>query len=413
MACKHLGVQSTLNKIRLQGFWILKTRSTIKRVISKCVTCKKYNNFSFAYPKFTSFTTAQMDYVRPYKHVGVDFTGNVWVKSNDDTSTSTKMYILIFTCLNVRAVHIDLLPDMSTKSFILAFQRFSNLYGICDTIYSDNARYFTLGAKAFEKFLVSDEFLEHLRASNIKHVRIPIFASWVGSLWERMIRTIKNCIHKAIGRSVLNYFDMLTLLSNIQNSVNSRPLTYVSSGDEMLPLTPNSFFKFHDTSCINIHMDHDRNDPLWEREPPTRQQLVSSLDRINEKFVHFKNLWYEQYLLSLRERSRDLFQTEWYNKVKVGDVVLIQHPSKSRPFWQMGLVTEVLMGDDNKIRFVRVRKPDKQEDVYAIKLLYPLEIHSNVHATLEVKSKPTKTERRTRTSAKRARALIAQQISEN
>ena len=409
-SCKHLGVQSTLNKVRLQGYWIHKARQAIKKVLSECIICKKFNNFSFAYPKYTNFTSAQMDFIRPYKHVGVDFTGHIWVK-NCDSNTNTKMYILIYTCLNVRAVHIDLLPDMSTKSFILSFQRFSNIYGICDTIYSDNAKYFSFGAKAFGEMLVSDEFKEHLRSSNIKHARIPIYASWVGSVWERMIRTIKSCIHKAVGRSILNYFDMLTLLSNIQNSINSRPLTYVSSGDDVLPLTPNSFFKSHDTSCINIRMDHDKNDPLWEREPPTHRQLVSSLKRIDDKFVCFKNLWYEQYLLSLRERSRDLFQNEWYNKIKVGDVVLIQHPSKSRPFWQMGVVTALIYGDDNKVRFVRLRKHDKQEDTYAIKLLYPLEIHCTVDdSNKNLNSNCEKNERLGRLAAQMAKEKITKQM---
>ena len=377
-SCKHLGVQSTLNKVRLQGYWIPKARQIIKTVLSECIICKKYNNFAFAYPKYTSFTKAQMDYVRPFKHVGVDFTGHILVKS-PDSSVTTKMFILIYTCLNTRAIHIDLLKDMSTKSFILSFQRFSNLFGVCDTIYSDNAKYFSQGAKIFEQFLVSDEFKEELRASDIKHVRIPVYASWVGSLWERMIRTIKNCIHKTIGRSILDYFDMVTLLSNIQNSINSRPLTYISSDDEMIPLTPNSFFKHHDTSCIDIRIESDRNDPIWEKDPPSRQRIILSLNKINEKFDYFKSLWYQEYLLSLRERSRDLFQSEWYNKVRIGDVVLIKHPSKSRPYWKMGMVIQLILGEDNRARFVKLRKADGSEDVYAIKLLYPLEIHANLN----------------------------------
>ena len=412
--CKHMGLQSTLNKVRLQGYWIPCARQVVKTVLSDCIICKKYNNFAFAYPKFTSFTKAQTDFVRPYKHVGVDLTGNVWVKSPDN-SVNTKMYIIIYTCLNVRAIHIELLPDMTTKSFILSFKRFSNLYGICDTIYSDNAKYFSQGAKAFQEFLLSDEFSDHLRSSNIKHVKIPIFASWVGSLWERMIRVVKSCMYKAIGRSILNYFEMITLLSSIQNSVNSRPLTYVASGDEFAPLTPNSFFKYYDESSIELKtLGSDSDDPIWETGPTSRNQLILSLDKINSKFDHFKSLWFDEYLLSLRERSRDLFQTEWFDKIDLGDIVLIKHPSKTRPHWQMGIVTQLLWGNDNKVRFVRLRKADGHTDVYSIKLLYPLEIHakqmssaktdsSKVECVVDSNKKPnTRSKRGAAEKAKRA-----------
>ena len=52
------------------------------------------------------------------------------------------MFVLIFTCLNIRAVHFELLPDMSTRNFVLAFQRFCNMYSLPQILYSDNAKTF-------------------------------------------------------------------------------------------------------------------------------------------------------------------------------------------------------------------------------------------------------------------------------
>ena len=58
-------------------------------------------------------TKHQINLVKPFNHVGVDYTGHFWVK--DEVSGGTvKMFVLIFTCLNIRAVHFELLPDMST-----------------------------------------------------------------------------------------------------------------------------------------------------------------------------------------------------------------------------------------------------------------------------------------------------------
>ena len=154
------------------------------------------------------------------------------------------MYMLIFTCLNIRAVHIELVKDMSTHSFILVLIRFKNIHGIPSHIYSDNARSFIAGCNLIEEVFASSEFNEHIQVYNIKHIRIPLYAAWVGSTWERMIRTIKSCLYKTIGRSRIRYFDLLTVISDVQSAISQRPLTYRCSSDSDLEvITPNCFLR--------------------------------------------------------------------------------------------------------------------------------------------------------------------------
>ena len=86
------------------------------------------------------------------------------------------------------------------------------------------------------------EFNEHFQVYNIKHIRIPLYVVWVGSTWESMIRTIKSRLYITIGRSRINYFDLLTVISDIQNAINSRSLTYRCSSDSNLEIImPNCF----------------------------------------------------------------------------------------------------------------------------------------------------------------------------
>ena len=63
--------------------------------------------------------------------------------------------------------------------------------------------------------------------------------------------------------------------------------------------------------------------------------------------------------------------------MKVGEVVLIASPLKSRPFWTMGRVVSLFTGKDMNVRSVTVRRPGGSEGVYSINLLYPLEIGSS------------------------------------
>ena len=132
-------------------------RQVVKSILSKCIICRKFNSLLFRYPRMTNLPKHRVNLVKSFQHTGVDFTGHLWVKNEGEV---VKMYILLFTCLNVRAVHIELVSDMSTHQFVLAFSRFTNVYGIPSHLYSDNAKSFIAGAEILQKALVCDEYIK-------------------------------------------------------------------------------------------------------------------------------------------------------------------------------------------------------------------------------------------------------------
>ena len=95
---------------------------------------------------------------------------------------------------------MELLPDMSTVQFVLAIVRFVNIFGIPTHIYSDNAKSFIAGVNHISTVFASQEFKETFEIYNIKHVTIPLYSPWMSAVWERMIKTVKICLQKTIGR---------------------------------------------------------------------------------------------------------------------------------------------------------------------------------------------------------------------
>ena len=367
--CKHLGLQTTLNSVRTGGFWIPKMRQVIKNILSRCITCRKFNSLAFRYPRMTNLPKHRVNMVKPFQHTGVDFTGHLWVKN--EMGENVKLYILLFTCLNVRAVHIELVPDMSTVQFVLAFTRFTNVYGIPSHLYSDNAKSFVAGAEILQKALVSDEYKANFDVFDIQHVKIPLYSAWVGATWERLIRTVKSCLYKSIGRSKLTYFELLTVVTDVQNAVNSRPLTYRSSDNDLEAITPNCFLKVDPNCNVVLRLNEV---PIWEREPMSRDTLIDTLHSRDEMLSHFRELWYDSYLLSLRESCRDLHQVQWNDKISVDDIVLVKLLNKTRPYWVMGRVLELVKGHDDKVRSVKLKRGDGVIVHHSINHLYPLEL---------------------------------------
>ena len=345
LKCRHLGVNTTLNCLRNSGYWLPRGRAVVKRILDQCMVCKKLNAFPFKYPRRTDYVSDRVNFTTPFVHTGVDYTGHFFVKFGEITY---KFYLLVFTCLNVRCVHLELVPSMSTADFLMAFVRFTNFYSTPESLHSDNAGTFVQASKLLNMAEVDDPLNEYLVRNSIKHVKIPVYSAWVGSAWERLIRVIKNCIYKSVGRKKLEYFQFCSLLSDVQNAVNSRPLTYRDSDPNNLEVvTPNSFLKVG----LSRELNFDSIDGS-EIEFPNRKKLIDTLNKRAHIFSAFKDLWVNSYLLSLRETSRDMHQIDWIDRIKVGDVVLIQSPIKLRIHWPMGRVSELLTGTDSKTRCV-------------------------------------------------------------
>ena len=128
---------------------------------------------------------------------------------------------------------------------------------------------------------------------------------------------------------------------------------------------------------------------MWDKEPPSRESFISTLSCRDEIFDHFRELWYENYLLSLRENCRNLHERNWENKISAGDVVLIKMLNKTRPYWLLGLVLELIVGHDGKVRSVKLKRGDGVIVHHSINHLYPLELslthnhRENVDDTVE------------------------------
>jgi hypothetical protein len=98
-------------------------------------------------------------------HTGVDYTGYMWV-TDPVTKVDSKVYLLIFTCMYVRAIHLELVTDTGVLGFSQVVVRFYNLYGIPKILYSDNAKTFISGCNILKKALASMDFFEFVALEN-------------------------------------------------------------------------------------------------------------------------------------------------------------------------------------------------------------------------------------------------------
>ena len=284
----------------------------------------------------------------PFASCGVDFAGPLYVKVAD-SSESSKVWICLYTCCITRAVHLELVPDMSAQTFLRSFKRFTARRGIPLKMISDNGKTFVSAAQTIEKIMTSLEVQQHLVGLKVKWVFNLEKAPWWGGFYERMIQSMKRCLKKTIGKAKLTYDELSTALTEVEAILNFRPLSYVSSEDLQEPLTPSHLLTGRRILSLpdvtaTTGSDGDEDFEL------TSQEIHVRLHNLNSALDQFWSRWRDEYLLQLRERYPPTVNGGTFRAPIPGEVVLVHDENHPRTMWKLGRVSDVITSSDDQIR---------------------------------------------------------------
>ena len=172
----------------------------------------------------------------PFTVTGVDFSGALYVR--EKIGKESKTYIF-FTCAATGAVHLELVPDLYTETFLQAFRRFCRRKSLPKLMISDNATTYINAANQLKHLFQSKRVQEELLNKSTDWRFIVKYAPWYGGWWERLIALTKTAVKKVLGCSYVDFQTLSTVVTEIEALINDRPLTYVSSGEvDLEPLTP-------------------------------------------------------------------------------------------------------------------------------------------------------------------------------
>lgn len=121
----------------------------------------------------------------------------------------------------VRAVHFDLVPDMSAPTFLCSFKRFAARRGLLSRVNSDNRKPFKAAAKTIQAVLGHKDIGRYVSGLGMKWVFNIPKAPWWGGIFERIVRSMKRCLRKIVGQAKLPYDELLTALTEVEMVLNS------------------------------------------------------------------------------------------------------------------------------------------------------------------------------------------------
>ena len=371
----HNGVKETLTELRSM-FWIIRGRSVVKLIIRQCTVCLRYEGKPYNIvtpPPLPEFRVREQP---PFTYTGVDFAGPLHVKEGSDNRTS-KVWICLYTCCVVRAVHLDIVPNLTTSAFLRSFKRFTARRGLPRRLISDNGKTFVAAAELIKATTIDEEVQGYLAGVGVEWQFNLERAPWWGGFFERMVKSTKRCLRKIVGRAKLNYDELLTAVTEVESIINSRPLSYISSEDLVEPITPSHFLTGRRLLSFPDRLCHQQHDPDDEDYVVTHEHFTRRLKHLNSVLNQFWKKWHQEYLLELREAHRYRKKGTAISPISVGSIVLV-HDEKPRRFWRLAKMNQLLTGKDGLVRGAVVKvtsgKDKFTELQQPLQLLYPLEV---------------------------------------
>ncbi|XP_048846374.1 uncharacterized protein LOC125717469 [Brienomyrus brachyistius] len=342
---QHQGRGQTLNQLRACGYWTISASKVVAKHIKHCVTCRKARGQTEE-QRMADLPVDRVEPSPPFTYTGMDCFGPFYTKQG---RKEFKRYGLLFTCLSLRAIHLEMLEDLTTDAFLNALRCFIAIRGTVRQIRSDQGTNFVGAKNELERGLMEldkERISIYLARKQCDFLMNVPEASHTGGVWERQIRTVRSVMITVLAQAKgrLDDTSLRTFFYEAMAIVNSRPLTTNTLNDprSMEPLTPNHLLTMKSSVPLPPPGTFVRED-LYARKRWRRVQYLSE---------QFWSRWRKEYLANISLRQ------QWHvprRNVQVGDVVIVKEDNIPRNEWKIARVVEASADDDGLVRKVKVQ----------------------------------------------------------
>jgi len=323
----HLGTSAVASKVRAK-FWVVGLRKLLRSIQYKCVTCKKQNG-QCQQQIMGQLPEERTKPVPQWSYVSLDLFGPYPIRGETNKRTRSRGYGLIIDCLLTRAIHLDVVCDYSTASFLMALRRFMSVRGCPMKLYSDRGTQLRAADKELKEIMLAldeDALTEFSSNHSFEWEFCSPNAPWQNGCSESLIKSVKKSLKIAIGDQALTYSEFQTVLMECANLINDRPIgRHPTSPEDGVYLSPNDLLLGHSTNSV----------PQGPFDLTTNKyQRFKFVQRVADAFW---KRWTEEYFPSL------IIQQKWHTShrnIMKGDVVIVQDSNLIRGKWRIGRVTK-------------------------------------------------------------------------
>ena len=370
--CQHGAGTNHLLSNLADRYWIIKGRQVVKSYRHRCVRCQKLWRRP-AEPKMGNLPNIQTSGpLQAFTHTGVDYAGPFLVKMGRGRSQE-KRYIAVFSCLQTRACHLEVVRSLDVEGMKMALARFCHRRGRPTLILSDNGSNFVATDRELREALRDLDQANITAGLAIQGIRWqfnPPRAPHFGGVFERVVGALKKALQSVLYKASLTDEELQTAVTQAEGMLNTRPLTVMSADtDDLTPLTPLHFVVGHVNVATALETAADsESTPV---HPYHRWKVIQQL---------LRDVWKRW----LREMVSAMnIMTKWRRQsgtVEIGDVFLVMDDALPRYRWPLGRVKATFPGKDGIVRIVDIQVNGKKYR-RGVRYLVPLDIPTAEAAT--------------------------------
>ena len=223
----HPGRERLLAELR-RKFRILQGRAAVRKVQGSCMDCRRFRGKPQP-PRMADLPPCRLRLFKPpFYSTGADCFGPILVTVGRQNE---KRCGIIFTCLTVRAIHLELLESLDTDAFLMAFRRFTPRRGTPRELWLDQGTNFVGGRNEIADALskMEPQVAKQLADKGTAFKFITPSAPTHGGAWEREVKSVKAALYAGLKDHRVSESVLRTLFVEVEGVLNSKPLTYVST----------------------------------------------------------------------------------------------------------------------------------------------------------------------------------------
>lgn len=334
---RHCPPEQLLHSIR-QKYWPISGCREAQKTVRKCLKCYCFRPTTPEVVMGDLPKARVQRYARPFSVTGIYYAGPIQLRESKRRGRIfiTKVYVAVFICFSIKAVHLELVTDLTTESFLAALRRFTARRGLCTQLYSDNGTNFVGASRELEEiytFLVKAEskITEDLADRCINWNFIPPRSPHFGGLWEAAVRIMKRHLCTVTQGKAFTYEEYHTLLTEIESILNSRPLTPLTNDlSDLRVITPARFL-------IGDSLTHPIENDLLK----TTDNRLSHWQHLQKMRQQLWNRWHREYLQELQKT------TKWCapgTPINPNTLVLLREDNLSPLQWPLGRMIDTRTG---------------------------------------------------------------------
>ena len=340
----HVAQDGTLCRFRMKGYWAVRAGSLAKKVASACVDCRKNTHKTISQP-MGGIPVDQLKQPIAWGHCQMDLFGPFHCRGDVNPRTTKKTWGLVVEDVNSGAVHLDVVSDYSTTSVLMTLRRFGSLRGWPGVLQSDPGSQLESASGKLENWWST--FGKSLRtfssSKNFEWKLSPADSPWRQGKAERRIGVVKKLIRLSIGDSRISPLELQTILQEIANICNERPvgLSKPRADGSYTVLTPNHLLLGRSSNVLPDDAKLAEDLPM-----PSRYRLINFVT------TSFWQKWTREVA------PRLIIRQKWHQKSRnlcVGDLVMICEPSQIKAKYKLAIVEDVLTSNDGCVRSATLR----------------------------------------------------------